>query len=197
MAKTQVTQVEASRIGRDKGGRWIFSLPPRGFTWQVREDILLYADPQDKGWERPRWENLFYFFRLPVVTWPNGLDVLGCLGDWGEREWKERGAAAFWQSFSILPIFSASFLVFYYLPPIPAGMSEGTGKIPLVLTNMGNVRGKTKNSPQEKKKKSLISETELPNEKYQVGRSCPINCSYYYLFQPYIPVIYGFLISPA
>lgn len=155
MAKTQVTQVEASKIGRDKGGRWIFSLPPRGFMRQVREDILFYTDPQDKGWERPRWENLFYFFRQPMVTWPNGLNVLGCLGDRGEWEWKERGGTRLLSVLQHSPYYHSILFGILLSSPNICGNVQRDRENPFCINQYGECERENKGFPSGKKKKKL------------------------------------------
>lgn len=132
-----------------------------------------------------------------MVTWPNGLNVLGCLGDRGEREWKERGGTRLLSVLQHSPYYLSILFGILLSSPNICGNVQRDRENPFCINQYGECERENKGFPSGKKKKSLISETELPNEKYQVGRSCPINCSYYYLFQPYIPVIYGFLISPA
>lgn len=132
-----------------------------------------------------------------MVTWPNGLNVLGCLGDRGEWEWKERGGTRLLSVLQHSPYYLSILFGILLSSPNICGNVQRDRENPFCINQYGECERENKGFPSGKKKKSLISETELPNEKYQVGRSCPINCSYYYLFQPYIPVIYGFLISPA
>lgn len=141
VAKTRSqTEVEPQKEEEGKVGRQNFSPAPRGFTWQVREYILFFIDPQGKEWERPKWWNLSYFFGQPMVTLSNGLNVLCCPGDQGEQEWRESGSTPLSENFSILPGTSVS-------SPVPLKVYKGSGKIPFVLAKAGNVGRGKKSSP--------------------------------------------------
>lgn len=134
-----------------------------------------------------------------MVTWSNGLNVLCCLGDRGEREWRESRGTRLLSTLQHSSQYLSILFGILVSSPSTCGNVQRDRENPFCINQDGECERENKELPsgEKKKKKSLISETELPNEKYQVGRSCPINCSYYYLFQPYIPVIYGFFYFPC